>query len=437
MIKFNLFDYINILSFKIERGVNVHSTCFFSMLIQDEDSDSIISHIGDIIEVSYDESDIFSGFVESVQIFKDMKKTIVNVTASSLSKKIDLKRNSRIYQDTKQTYKSIVDALDIDCIDPVILDDSLSNEVLERIIVQHDETDFNFIKRLSGNKGLPVIIDDISNSTPSMWIGKREGHKLDLDEGIAHSLRITHNNTIFMFLTKYNINYTVGDLVNFNGNEYWVVKVNIFYKNSILYADVVAELDFKQSVGKTFSDSINLTAKVVDNKDKDNKGRVQVEFVGGGFEDIFSDNRYWFHVISPYSSANKAYYSIPGVDELVYVCIGVNDVNYVLPTQSNVASKFLTDPSHINMVVSENIGLKLDEGLLIIENDKTSFFLEDKSIQQVSNELKSKISGDVSIESKSYSLKCESDIKTKTSGGSIESQASSNINLKGSNIKLN
>lgn len=109
----------------------------------------------------------------------------------------------------------------------------------------------------------------------------------------------------------------------------------------------------------------------------------------------------------------------------------------MLPTQSNVASKFLTDPSHINMVVSENIGLKLDEGLLIIENDKTSFFLEDKSIQQVSNELKSKISGDVSIESKSYSLKCESDIKTKTSGGSIESQASSNINLKGSNIKLN
>jgi hypothetical protein len=429
MIKFNLFDYACMLSFKIVRKVNIHSSCCFTVLIKDEDADSFASYLDATLEISYDNTDIFSGFIESIEVFKDMNKTVVEIIVSSFSKKIDIKKHHRIYQDTKQTYKSIIDSLNIDVVDLLPLDSSIASEVVDAVVTQMAETDYSFISKLFGIKGIPIVNDDISNKNPSLWIGKRVGVEHSLEDDKPHILLTKINNKILKFNKQYDVSYSIGDAVSFQGEKYWIASVEIYFKNSILHSNIIAESNYNIFPTVPSTTALTIKAKVINNKDPETKGRIQVDFSESEFDDMFSDNRHWFNVISPYSSPNKGYYFIPGLEEYVYVILGSNKVNYVLPTHSNVSSPLLSDPSHINLVVTEDIVLNLDEENFRIGNKETEVVLTEKLIQAVSAQ-------EISFKGETLSMNMERGVKIKSSGD-ISSEASGTINLKGSQVKLN
>ena len=126
---------------------------------------------------------LFCGYQEKVEIKEEGRYRIADVQAVSGTILLDQKKCNRVFQKKAQTYMGIANTVTADtehsaCILPG------SDMQTGGTLIQYQETDWNFLKRMASQLGLPLV-PDTSYYYPRFYLGLPEGEKRELGEIIS------------------------------------------------------------------------------------------------------------------------------------------------------------------------------------------------------------------------------------------------------------
>ena len=129
---------------------------------------------------------LFCGYQEKVEIKEEGRYRIADVQAVSGTILLDQKKCNRVFQKKAQTYMGIANTVTADtehsaCILPG------SDMQTGGTLIQYQETDWNFLKRMASQLGLPLV-PDTSYYYPRFYLGLPEGEKRELGEIISCDL---------------------------------------------------------------------------------------------------------------------------------------------------------------------------------------------------------------------------------------------------------
>ena len=129
---------------------------------------------------------LFSGYPEKVEIKEERGYRIADIQTVSGTILLDQKKSNRVFQKKVQTYMEIASAVTADtehsaCILPG------SDMRTGGTLIQYQETDWRFLKRMASQLGLSLV-PDTSYYYPRFYLGLPEGEKRELGEIISCDL---------------------------------------------------------------------------------------------------------------------------------------------------------------------------------------------------------------------------------------------------------
>lgn len=369
----NYFDEIS-----VSKAANSHSICQFKQRIAEEDFNLYRSAVGKIIGVELDNGrPIFFGQVEEVVIEQTFRGSYVEVKARSASTKIDEKAATRIFQSPDKKFGEILNPARLELKDCSLeLDGKLSAKSCPEIILQNDETAFEFIKRLAKWQGQRVWVKDTQNGKCGLKVAPcadDSPNELPQDEIIRLKVgRRGEIHTAELVSSKY---FELGRVLELEGDncKFLIIAQEIFRLNGV---DVIRyELEeFKELPVINFQTAapVKLKAEVVEIDDSENLGRLHVKFE---IEDKDAKK-----IFLPYRTPYSGIIFMPEVGDTVEVFYSLGEcfVSSVLRTKSldeefkKVTDKYLSNNRKQRIFFREKS--------LELKSTDTSIFMDDKKI---------------------------------------------------------
>lgn len=164
-------------SFRVERTFNAHTRCVITARMSEEDAEHCLlySSFNDSLVLqkrteSRPES-WFAGGITKVDIQMEDGIPLVEVHALSRSYIMDMKPKSRSYQNKHLTYTDAIRQLARDYPGGDAQNMATGDEAsIEALLVQYEETDWQFLKRLASRVGT-VILPDVAMDAPRVYFG--------------------------------------------------------------------------------------------------------------------------------------------------------------------------------------------------------------------------------------------------------------------------
>lgn len=399
-------DILYVKNLEIERKVNEHSYCKVSFAVKEEFPaiinryKTLVSHPFSLQAVENDkteekEKNIFSGYIEEVKISKNFAENIVTLECYSNSKKEDKDRYINIFQNAGKTLGDILKQLSFVSATPMYLEDNIENIKLPFPVVQTAETNFEFMKKLL-IKNKKILIPESLLSNQRIWIGERKGNVYQLDtEYLEMSFQQELNKIAITLMNKY---YELGDIIEIFSEKYFIVENYIEFKEGVCYCDYTLVKDYNNI--ETEKNSLldrKFLGEVIENKDEELLGRIQVKFKEDKYINGVSD-LYWFKVLTPYSTQDTGFYFIPSkgdkvivqfMEEMEPIIIGSirekGHENFKNPNELFIKNDFGKEidikEKEINIIsLFNNVYLSLDEEKIEINNGETGLYIEKEKI---------------------------------------------------------
>lgn len=412
----------------------------------------------------------FTGFIESLDLEIQPHSVYCNILAFSYTKKIDIEPQNRFFQDPTKTYLDIIKSLNIDKF--VIFEPQLERELnipTNSLTLEYNITHWQFLLKIFKKANKNFLIFDSDNTINKSKIYYKIRNKKINENLISKMSKNTTFGSIEFTSTEI---YEIGDRIQIAGVNFVVYKLKYFFNRDNLYGKYFLIDENNLNMLNPYEDNFkgfNVKAKVVDNQDSEQKGRIKIELIneqGFKIDDIYKGT-YYFNFITNYTSndngKNVGFFSIPEIGEIVNLYFPTNDendayINYVFREKS---SDLLSDPSHKiwrnscgrefritdnNIIVSakdETISLTLDDNQIILKKGNNSYIkIEDNKVEVKNNDCFIIIdNGNINIKGNSIKIDGNditlnaSNILLKASGSNID--MSSSVNIKGSSITLN
>lgn len=118
---------------------------------------------------------LFQGVLRSVMVDRCSEYLEVTIEAVTGTWYMDIERKSRSFQDTDMTYADVIKTIAAD-MDGAAVICTEGKQKIGKPIIQYQETDWEFTKRLAGLAGAAVIPERRSG-LPKFWFGMRKGRK--------------------------------------------------------------------------------------------------------------------------------------------------------------------------------------------------------------------------------------------------------------------
>lgn len=157
------YAFLKILELKIVKKINDHGKFYIKGIISEEISDDYVEKTGsyNIIKASLKDdkeniTEIFKGIVTNISIDTFNNVRILEIEAQSQTFLMDLEKKSRSFQGEYLTYEEIFN--DINKIHNAQMIDYVTNsKTIDNMIVQYNETDWEFLKRLASHFNTVLI----------------------------------------------------------------------------------------------------------------------------------------------------------------------------------------------------------------------------------------------------------------------------------------
>lgn len=337
-IEISPFKLKQIVEMKLVQQVNAHARLFFTGIISDDLKDQPVHDIAkdtriEVSQVDYDavKTLIFKGIVSRVEIKTVMGVYHLEVEAVSLTKLMDVKLKNRSFQNVKLTYQDLIKQV-VNEYNGDIKDSVSEKQQTGKVIIQYQETDWQFLKRLAShfNAGLiPYLLAD----TPKLFFGvsesggdipKLENFNYRVRKRLA-AYRVAAENYLPGLSEDDFIYYEVeseqrldlGAAVTFKNTQLYVFETTAFLENGILKHHYLITPKKGLSQKNLYNEQIvglSLEGRVIDVA-KDN---VRVHL------DIDSEQKkeeaFWFPYSSVYTAeGNSGWYCMPELDDHVRV----------------------------------------------------------------------------------------------------------------------
>jgi hypothetical protein len=189
-IRIQPYDISILHDLRITREINdhVHAHFFGSLITGDQEKiDGYLNDSQTVITINHvDDSgntvrNLFTGIAISVKIHFSGQNQTIDVEAVSSTWLMDVRQRKRSFQDKGMTYNDLVSAVTAapgyDAAPQSNVKQALSGKAIENIIVQHRETDWQFLARVASRCN-DVIVADAGESKPRFWFGLPEGQTI-------------------------------------------------------------------------------------------------------------------------------------------------------------------------------------------------------------------------------------------------------------------
>ena len=171
-IKVAPFEFESIIEIKINKEFNEHSTLYVCGIIRDEKQFSPVTGItqGANIKCEHNGQVYFSGVLQNIRV--TCVDAVYRLEAYAISNTIllDTIKHKRSFQDNGQDYQSIVETVIADTGASVTY--NADTMTVENIILQYNETDWEFAKRLASHT--KDVLIPITDDKPSFHFGVQD-----------------------------------------------------------------------------------------------------------------------------------------------------------------------------------------------------------------------------------------------------------------------
>lgn len=366
---------------------NRHSVCIVDLTVENEKIQCFLSdnQVGNkSISVGLDGEIVFSGTIRRIDSVKTYLITKVRITAISFSDILDSEIHNRVFQSPKKTYEKICSFFSDNKVEVKCVDESINDEQIENILLQHNETDFEFLRRIFQSKKQDIYIVNNRKSCCSVEIVEKRNF---IKETIAESdiVRFSqekYENYERVKICTYKL-FEVGAYVEVFGTTYQVESreiINEYEKNEIQYSLII----IVEQKNNPLLDSFNLgLAKVVNNSSDDHLGKIQVEFLE--YEDAMGEEKIWIDYLSPLTEKGGGFIALPDQNEVVEViyrnnkcvaigCVRVTELDeHIQDTNKRYfcsrGCSITTDDKYIDILVDKN-NIRITESEMSLSNGK-------------------------------------------------------------------
>lgn len=192
------FEYIK--EMKIVNDINDHASLKISGVIDDamQDSYVLISDEDTDIQIYYEKGEksipIFNGVVTNIKIEIVEEVYIMTVEAKSLTYKLDIYKVKKDFQNINMTTHQLIDEV-MKSYPTAVYDINIPNEAIGQFILQYNETDYEFLRRIV-SKYHAALICDIENENIHFFLGTP-------DKAVTPKTKIL-NYTVYKDVYEYN-----------------------------------------------------------------------------------------------------------------------------------------------------------------------------------------------------------------------------------------
>ncbi|AET62078.1 hypothetical protein HPL003_26830 [Paenibacillus terrae HPL-003] len=331
------FQPLYIEQLQITRTINDHAYLHISGLLSEEQGVACIGQnmeqepivIRQLDDQGQSLRRLFHGIVTRMSVHCVRGVYTFELEAASHSYQMDIKSKRRSYQDIHRTYDDLVTALVRkyqygDAIDTV------SNYAkLETFVLQYDETDWAFLKRLASRFG-SVLVPEVTAASPKVFFGMPEGKQHKVKRDVFYRVRKTFHeldaekpgeqraSSYVTYMIESLQYYALGDLITLpigQGKELVVVRAVTTLADGLLRTryDLQAEQDIRYArYENNQATGISLTGTVL---------KVQQDFVQLQLDiDPKQDpaKACWFPVATRYvAEEHSGWYDMPEIGEQV------------------------------------------------------------------------------------------------------------------------
>ncbi len=254
-------DINRVTDLKIKQSLNNHGKAYIKALINTENAIDNISRISlqDNIKIKFKgaekEEILFSGIITNIEITHKGDVYSAEIEAYTYSFLMDLKLKSRSFQNKENLYGNIIKQVMADYSGSV-LDQATKDRTQNMSIIQYEETDWSFIKRIASHVGA-VVYPFAKGDKPQLYIGipvgttyKEEMYDYKIHRDIEAYLKFRSNagEAYDIDFVTYEIeslyNYEIGDKVVYKKLTFTVIKK----VSELIKGRVIHRYSFKREV---------------------------------------------------------------------------------------------------------------------------------------------------------------------------------------------
>lgn len=186
-LRISPYEVEHLLDLKIEQKINEHGTLYFKGLLPNDKKDSYVGFISDkinvslsVVEESGNEYILFQGMVQDVEVGAMQEMYYIEVYAVSYSSMLDIEKKSRSFQNKKMTYEQLFQQVTAAYPGAGVMDMASNNKPTNKFIMQHMETDWEFLKRLASHFNTGLVCDTRFDK-PRNYVGIPQIQSIELD----------------------------------------------------------------------------------------------------------------------------------------------------------------------------------------------------------------------------------------------------------------
>lgn len=328
-----------IIDLKLTRKINEHTRLCFTGILQENLGEQDIHKTSpdtlvELYQQDYgmDKKLLFKGIVSQMEIRSIQDIYYIEVEAVSLTQMLDVKLTSRSFQNPKMTYEDLINLVIRDY-NGVIKDEASQGRKIEKMIMQYQETDWQFLMRLASRFNTGLVSYDLTDK-PKLYFGVAECEKgIDVElEDVSYRVgkklagyKYASENFIpdvneddfvyYEVVSKQVLN--IGDSVIFTGKRLFVCEATSYLENNMLKH--LYRLTTQKGLSqKTFDNDkiigLSIEGRVI-GVDKDNvKAHLAID------PRQSPEEAYWIPYSTVYTAeGNSGWYCMPELDDHVRI----------------------------------------------------------------------------------------------------------------------
>ncbi|WP_081317864.1 DNA/RNA non-specific endonuclease [Paenibacillus polymyxa] len=330
------FQPLHIEQLQITRTINDHAYLHISGMLSEEQGVACIGQnmeqepivIRQLDDQGQSLRRLFHGIVTRMFVHCVRGVYTFELEAASHSYQMDIKRKRRSYQDIHRTYDDLVTALVRKYQYGDAIDTVSNHAKLETFVLQYEETDWAFLKRLASRFG-SVLVPEVTAASPKVFFGMPEGKQHKVERDVFYRVRKTFHEldvkkpgeragSYVTYMIESLQYYALGDLITLpigQGKELVVVRAVTTLADGLLRTryDLQAEQDIRYARYENHqATGISLTGTVL---------KVQQDFVQLQLDiDPKQDpaKACWFPITTRYvAEEHSGWYDMPEIGEQV------------------------------------------------------------------------------------------------------------------------
>lgn len=399
---------------------------------------------------------LFKGIVTDIEVKAVRGVYYVIIDGVSSTFNLDLKSKRRSFQNKDMTYTSLIKEVIKDYSGADYIDIAAKSNKIEKFIIQYDETDWQFLKRMAShfNTGL---IADASSDKPKFWFGIAQGGQKGNIEQFNYSVskriadfRVSSENYIegiedkdfTYFKVETDAILDIGDSISFMSKNLSVFQSTAKLKDGILIHEYLLTQEKGMSQDIIFNEKVkgaSVEGKVLEIKEDNIKVHLEID------EKQNKEEAYWFPYSTYYTTEGQTgWYCMPELDDHVKLYFPTNKEEEGVITNSirrrTQGGDFITDPDvkYFRTKYGKELMFSKDEIMITGKDGEVLIrLIEGEGIEIYSSkDIKIKADKGLFIESgKNISISAGSNINMECKDSQIEMNGITSI--KGSKVKTN